>query len=157
MKRAVYIVLLGLIGALSGCLPMTLSHDGRIDFTRYRSVYVQPIEITGNAVFSDIDSATQSYLVDELAAISGFYVVTGDELADTDCVLVVRLRVDEEFVVRDGEDERTYRTFAEFSLRTPDGQEIAASDVSEDNSSIVEAQEDALDEVAHFFLAPYRI
>ena len=70
---------------------------------------------------------------------------------------MVRLRVDEDITVRDGEDERTYQTFADFVLRTPDGRTIASSDVSEDSSSIVESQEDALDEVAHFFLAPYRI
>ena len=157
MMRTVPILFLGLMGSLSGCLPMTFSHEGRIDFTRYQSVYVQPIEITGNAVFSDIDQATQNYLVNELALVSGFAVVTGEQNADTDCVLVVRLRVDEDITVRDGEDERTYQTFADFVLRTPDGRTIASSDVSEDSSSIVESQEDALDEVAHFFLAPYRI
>ena len=157
MKHVRQILFWSLIATLVGCLPMTLSHEGNIDFTQYRSVYVQPIEITGNAVFSDIDSATQSYLVNELAMISGFAVVTGDEQAETDCVLVVRMRVDEDFIVRDGADERTYSTYADFTLRTPDGRQIISSDVSEGNSSIVEAQEDALDEVAHYFLAPYRI
>lgn len=157
MSTHVLTLMIGLTGLLSGCLPMTLSHEGNIDFTQYRSVYVEPIAITGSAVFSDIDSATQNYLVAELANIAGFDVVTGDERAEADCVLTVRLRVDEDFIVRDGQDERTYSTYADFVLRTPDGQQIISSDVSEENSSIVESQEDALDEVAHFFLAPYRI
>ena len=157
MSMRTLILMVGLMGLLGGCLPMTLSHEGNVDFTQYRSVYVQPIEITGNAVFSDIDSATQNYLVSELANIGGFDVVTGDEFAETDCVLVVRLRVDEDYTVRDGQDERTYSSIADFVLQTRDGQRIISSDVSEESSSIVESQQDALDEVAHFFLAPYRI
>jgi hypothetical protein len=142
---------------LTSCLPMTFSHEGVIDFTQYQSVYVQPVELTGSAVFSDIDTATQSYLIDVLREDAGFRTVTGDSTASTDAVLVVQLRVDQEIEIREGQDLRRYLSRAEFTLRTASGSAIISGDVSDENDEIRESQEDALDEVAHFFLAPYRL
>ncbi len=157
MKRIYSLLSVSLLIGLSGCLPMTFSHDGEIDFTQYSSVYVQPIELTGDAVFSDLDTATQRYLVDELKSVSGFTQVTDDPNVATDAVLVVRLRVDQDYEYRNDREYRTYSSSANFTLRTQSGTTIVSSDVSDDNEELRESQEDALDEVAHFFLAPYRI
>ena len=142
------------IGLLA-CQPVTLSHEGRIDFVQYRSVYVQPVALSGDAVFPDLDSATQLYLVNELRSISGFKAVNGVDTLPSDSILMVDMRVDSEDDF--SRDEIEYRAVAAFQLIRQSGGLIASGEFSSTNTDIGEAQEDALDEIALYFLKPYRI
>ena len=141
--------------SLSACQPVTLSHEGRIDFFQYRSVYVQPIALSGDAVFPDLDSATQLYLINELRTISGFRDVTGVDTLTSDSILIVDMQVDamDDFSRQDIE----YRAIASFQLIRHSGGLIAHGEFSSTNIDILEAQEDALDEIALYFLKPYRL
>ena len=139
----------------SACQPVTLSHESRIDFAQYRSVYVEPIALSGDAVFPDLDSGTQLYLVNELRGISGFRTVNSVDTLTSDSVLVVNMDVSStgDFV----RDTTEYRAVVEFQLIRTGGGLITSGEFSSTNSDIVEAQEDALDEIALYFLKPYRI
>ena len=154
VKRPFFLLAI-LAAMLSACQPVTLSHEGRIDFVQYRSVYVEPIALSGDAVFPDLDSATQLYLVNELRAISGFKAVNGVDTLASDSILIVDLRVDafDDF----SRAEIEYRAVADFQLIRHSGGLIASGEVSSTNTDILEAQEDALDEIALYFLKPYRI
>jgi hypothetical protein len=141
------------LGCLSawGCLPLTFSNPGVIDFDRYTSVLIMPP--TGDA-----PDWTQDYLIDEMRSASGFKTVTGDNGAAVDALLTVALTV----VLADNhpntnESDPHYECTAQFDLHEPGGSGIQHD--SEDDTSDFEneAIEDTLDEVADHFLRPYRL
>lgn len=137
------------------CTPVTLSHQGRVDFEQYRSVFVEPILLSGSAVFPDEDRGTQLYLVDELRLISGFTTVAGTSSPTPSTVLTVEMRVDSEEDFETGQIRYTART--EFTLRTIAGVTLVSDSTSSSDNNIREAQEEALESIALFFLKPYRI
>ena len=150
------IILLLLMGTIAtACQPVTLAHEGRVDFTKYRSVYVQAIALSGDAVFEDLDTGTQNYLIEELQILSGFSSVVGDEINPTDAVLTVSMEVNSDHDFETGETRYTAET--EYRFQTSSGVDIARGSTSSTNSDPVEAQEDALDDIALYFLRPYRI
>ena len=137
------------------CQPVTISHEGRIDFERYRSVYVEPISLSGNTVFPDLDTGTQLYLVDELRLISGFRTVNPVGTLRADAILTVMMQVDADEDFETGDVE--YRAEVRFQLRSAGGRLIASETFVSRDFDLLEAQQDALDEIALFFLKPYRI
>ncbi|MBU0550995.1 hypothetical protein KKF91_21240 [Myxococcota bacterium] len=160
MKRA-----LSLAALLVGCMPMTLSHKGNIDFKRYRAVYVQPIALTGDGVFPGNDGASQAYLIDALQRDSGFSEVVGNPNALVDVVLAVSIDVDRSIDYSDDNDDDDYNYGSEyeyeaqlrFVLRTTNGVVLAEGSESESSRDYKEAMEDVMDDVALYFLRPYRI
>ena len=141
--------------ALVACQPVTISHVGRIDFERYRSVYVEPISLSGNTVFPDLDTGTQLYLVDELRLISGFRTVNAVSTLQADTILAVTMQVDADEDFETGDVE--YRAEVSFQLLSARGGLIASETFVSRDADLLEAQQDALDEIALFFLKPYRI
>lgn len=142
-----------LVGALvlcvfaSGCVPVTLSHEGAVDFDRYAAVFVQ-VSLVG-----ELGARYGDYLVDELRDGSGFTNVSRTTSASVDAVLDVTVRVDESF---DGE-ESDFEATASYVLQKPDGGVVDSGSVSSSSGSFAEAVEDALDLVANHYLAPYAI
>ena len=151
--RHTWNMLLMLAALLSACAPLTFSHEGRIDFNRIRSVYVVPVELSGDADLPDpADMGAQRYAAEALTYTSGFTMVTRDKNAETDVVLVIRLSLDEVFF--DGVD--SYEGRADFELRRPNGELVIADTVYDDADDVRTLKESLLDDVAHFFLRPYR-
>jgi uncharacterized lipoprotein YmbA len=129
---------------LGACAPVTLENTGAVDFERYRTVWVAPLEGDGSP--NDRD-----YLIDELRAASGFARVTTDPDETVAADLVVTL--DEDRGVTAGD----YTVYVRWELSEPDGTLIdrGSSDVTEEDA--FEAVEEALDEVVVHYLRPYRI
>ena len=144
-----------LIFLMLACEPVTLSHEGDIDFTQYRSVYVEPISLSGDSVFPDLDSGTQLYLVSELREISGFTSVNASSGPATDTTLVVDMLVNSRENLETG--ELSYEASTRYTLLDISGRRLLDGTTSATDEDIVEAQEDALDKVALKFLRPYRI
>ena len=155
IRKALGITLAALLAALlAGCLPMTFSHEGVIDFEKYPSVYVQPVLVTGQGVFGDgPDSSAQSYLISELRDASGFERVVGEPV-NVSAVLVVEVRIDVDYDSEDGTED--YPGTASWYLRTLDGALINEGSASESSTTPQETLEDLLDEVGHHYLRPYR-
>jgi hypothetical protein len=140
----------------TACEPITLSHEGEIDFTQYRSVYVEPISLSGDSVFPDLDTSTQLYLVQELRDIAGFTSVNSTIGARSDTTLVVDMTVNSRENFETG--EITYEAKTRYTLlENVTGRRLFEDTTSATDSDIVEAQEDALDDIALAFLRPYRI
>ena len=140
-------LLLQLPGA--GCLPLTFSHEGVIDFDVYSSVYVRPI--------GGLSSTFHNYLVEELRRESGFERVTTDENEAVDLVLTVSVEVDR--VWDDDDDSYEYEVTASFVARTSAGAgvEVDSGRITDSSDFRDEAIEDALDEIALHYLRAYRI
>ena len=138
-----------------GCNPMTLSHEGRIDFTQYTYVYVEPVQELGNATFGGLNTGSQNYLIRELNTISGFRGAFNDPSKNATAILAVSTRV-ESTLDYDSGDVR-YDVDANWVLRTSAGQEIARGATSSSDEDMRYAIESALYEVALYFIRPYRI
>lgn len=153
INRISILVIVGLLGV--ACTPVTLSHAGRVDFERYRSVFVEPVILSGDAVFPDEDRGTQMYLVEELRGLSGFASVVGTSSPTPSTILSVDMTVNSD------EDRETgrirYTASTAFTLRSISGEILVSDTTSSSDTDILEAQEDALDDIALFFLKPYRI
>jgi len=143
------------IFAFTACLPLTLDHAGAIDFTRYQTVYVQPVYGEGADILTGSDLGYQDYLAAELAEESGFSVITTDENLSHDCVLVVSFVLDATIDLSEGEEE--YEAEASYTLRELGGKTILSGTVRDESSIGSSAIELALDEVVHAFLRPYRL
>ena len=152
MKRAL-LPLIALIA--SACIPLTLSHESKIDFVLLQSVYVQPVIAEGADVFDGPVSRYQRYVAQELREHAGFRTVTTNELDRTDCVLVIKVTVDATIDLSEDEDE--YDVDGDYTLRTPNGEVIAEGSVRDSANEANSAVELALDEVVHAFLRPYRL
>jgi hypothetical protein len=133
---------------LSACAPLTFSEKGNIDFDRYRTVSVQVTEsgTTGpSAAYSD-------YFATELRASSGFKLVTTTHAASDDLWIDVEVNS----TPSPGDDTR-YDATAHYSATTPAGGGVTAGDKSDSGSTSEEATNDALQEVAVMFIAPFRL
>ena len=140
---------------VSGCNPLTFSHEGRIDFDRYTYVYVEPVQEIGNATFGGLNTGSQNYLANQLNNISGFRGAYVDAGRNAQAILAVTLQVDG---TRDFEtDEVSYEADATWILRTSAGQELARGTTSASDRDIQDAMEAALYDVALYFIRPYRI
>lgn len=134
----------------SGCAPLTFSNDGSVDFDRYRSVLVTEVHTDAN-----LDGA--AYLARELATYSGFEQVTTDPRERVDLVLRVDVRVRRiDTVHSDGFVDVSYESHGTFRALSAGQQEVDSGEVEDTSESEVEAVEDALDAIAHHYLAPYR-
>jgi len=155
MMRALRPILMLLVAGLTGCLPLTFSHEGAIDFSRHRVVYVQPVATVGDLLDTGYSTGLQAYLADELLDNSGFRAVTLDPRDTYDSVLVVELRIERDYDY-DNDDEE-WDVQANWVLRTSDGAVIDVGSVSEDGSTDSGAAEEAMDAIANRYLAPYRL
>lgn len=148
MKSKWWVLLACAVGAwpAAGCAPLTFSNDAAIDYERYRSVRVE--------VNSDYGT---EYLAGELRRASGFRAVTTDPAQRVDLILSVRVSVRRSVRIdADGDLDHRYESSAVFRAFTPQGYEVDAGEVSESSAFSSEALEDALDQVAHHYLKPYR-
>lgn len=127
-----------------GCAPLTFSKDEAIDFAAYPVVRVQVRDESHENL-----SAT-AYLADELSDKSGFSDVTYEANAGADALLLVDLRV------IDASDD-SFEAIASYRLLDADGQIVDEGDVDTTSATFLEAEEDALDEIALHYHRPYRI
>ena len=137
--------------ALVGCAPLTLSHEGVIDFEAYPTVYVEPIAVDGRDLRLVDGTSMRDYLIESLNAESGFKRVVSDPL-DARVTLAVSLSAAESW--RDEAPEWEVR--ANFALRS-EGGVVARGEVNDDARDLDEALTDTLDEVSLYFLRPYRL
>ena len=145
-------VLLVLI-ALGGCLPLTFDHEGLIDFERYPSVYVARIIVDGRP-----SSAYTRYFVQELRDAGGFAEVSEEPSSQASLTLVIRVEVSTKIEVdHDGKAETEYEAEAIFEANDRAGRLVDHGREDDSSTSFEETIEDALDEVAHHYLRPYRI
>lgn len=139
----------------TACLPLTLSHEGNIDFTRYKAVYVQPVFVEGADLLTGTDGGAQDYVAAELANESGFSIITTDENTAHDCVLVVSFVL--EATIDLSEETEEYTATADYTLRDTGGRTLLSGTVRDESNYAADAIELALDEVVHAFLRPYRL
>ncbi|MEE2788943.1 MAG: hypothetical protein VX589_16525 [Myxococcota bacterium] len=145
----------------SGCLPLTFAHEGEIDFTVYRSVNVVDVVLSAPDL-GLADEASQptlaAYLVDELRTDSGFRTVTSTYgSAQTQLMVRMRLaRVDTGISLTPS--DRIDGT-VQFELSNQRGAIVVSGEFSQSGSDndVPGLQASLLDDVAHFFLRPYRI
>ncbi len=162
------LTLLG-VGLASGCLPMTFSNEGSIDFDRYERVYVTPI-LDPDGYRTDADAVlgapARGYLISALVEDSGFSMVTGDPSTPVDLILEVRLDFwseaevqtdvyDDGTVVEQTSDE--FVAHAYYRATTPQGMLVLSGEEETRDEDLDDAIEDVLDMVVHEFLKPYRI
>ncbi len=145
----------GLLLTVAGCAPLTFSHEGAIDFDRYRVVYIQPVATSGDRLNTGYSVGLQDYLARELAQNSGFTVITLDPTDPVDVVLVVDLYIDRDYDYDDDDDE--WDVDASWILRTPGGGVVDQGRVTESAVTEGEAAEEAMDAIAYRYLAPYRL
>ena len=142
-----------------GCTPLTFSHEGRIDFTRYTEVNVAQVTYV-SPDFGVIDPVPQPSLAIVMAELlrdnSGFRSVTTTKSDRPE--LLVQIVVEKERSL-DDRDNDTVEGSARFELIDRNGATIVSGEVAQTGSDddVAGLQEDLLDEVAYFFLRPYRI
>lgn len=135
---------------VGSCLPLTFVHDGVIDFDVYPVVYID--SLTGDA-----PGFARAYLADEMTRESGFTEVTTRTGTPYDLILAVDLFVREDIETdEDGDRSTSYEATASFSAAEPNGTVVDYGSVDDSGGDRNEAIEDALDEVAHHYLRPYR-
>ena len=154
MKRCWGAIAGGLV-TLSGCVPLTFSHDPAIDFEVYRRVAVEVLVAGASGVAADA-SAT-SYLAGELDNGSGFELVTINPSVEVDLTLTVQVRVNEVVTVYDDTVDYEYHAVADFRAVDTEGGVVDSGTVDDTSEFAGEALEDALDEVALHYLRPYRL
>lgn len=155
MRRLFVPIVALLTLALGGCLPLTFSHEGAIDFSVYRSVYIQPVATSGDLLNTGYSTGLQAYLADELRQNSGFRTVTLDPNDVYDTVLVVEVTLYRDYDSDD--DDYDWQVEAAWVLRTLDGDRVDSGRVDEDAEDEGAAAEEAMDAIAHRYLAPYRL
>ena len=147
MRLFMLITALGTL--LAGCTPVTLDNEPAIDFERYRSVYVEPLQGEGS-------TDDRRFLAARLAEDSGFSLVTTDPNVDVDTVLFVR--VDLVDVDTDQDGDLTYDVNAIFRLEDAYNRSVIdRGEVRDDASYEDEAFREALDDVVLHYLRAYRI
>jgi hypothetical protein len=140
-----------LVALVVGCTPLTISHEGVIDFEAYPTVFLEPILVDGRDLRLNDGTSLRDYLSDELDAESGFKRVVRDPL-DARVVLQVSLSASESRP----DEAPEWDVSASFSLRAAEGL-LTQGEVSDDSKSLDEALTDTLDEIALHFLRPYRL
>lgn len=150
MKHWMMRVLLGGgVWWVAGCQPLTYSHEGAVDFDRYRTVFV---EVSGESQwFTD-------YLAEELRKYSGFESVTTQPYGTEDATLSVSLEIETGTTTdSDGNTIPSYTSVATYIAHGANERVLCSGQEKDTNTDYDESVEDALDEVALVFLAPYRI
>lgn len=145
--------------ALGGCTAVTFSHEGVIDFAQFPSVYVQPIVISGRGIFDGYSQGLQDDLARELRDRSGFAGVTVQPSGTYVTVLSVELYVDEDYDSDFDEDDTDDRFYVEaaWHLRTLEGDQIDGGSLSVEGDYIDSTTQEAIGEIAHHYLRPYRL
>lgn len=154
-QRACRVLLLAMLVSLGGCVPMTFSRDPAVDFETYRHAAVQ-VSMHGSAAAYDDASATV-YLVSELQAGSGFETVSLGASDAADLVLHVDVTLTQTVSADEDEIEYEYASQTEFTAVDRAGNLIDSGETFDSNEFATEAVQDALDEVALHYLAPYRL
>ena len=137
-----------------GCAPMTFSNDGAIDFSKYRSAFVEG------------DGA--EYLAGELSEISGFEWVTTDPTVKVDLDIRVSVFLEEHRTCEcepesDCDDtcsctcESDHEATAAYIAQTPAGALVDSGAENDTSETPLEALEDVLDEVALHYIRAYRL
>ena len=158
MVRVKAIALAALLG---GCLPLTFAHEGQLDFTTYTEVNVAEVALRAPdlGVPDEVSQPTLAiYLVDALRNSSGFKVVTSTkESAQTQLIVSMRLERTNAGLATDSDDR--VEGIAEFKLLNRSGTVLAVGEVTTtgDDDDIPGVQQELLDDVAYYFLRPYRI
>lgn len=155
MRARLTMLCLAICALATACLPLTFSHEGSIDFTRYRVVYIQPVATSGSPLDTGYSTGLQRYLADELRVNSGFARITTNPADEYDTVLSVEMYIDRDYDY-DSRDEQ-WDVEASWILRTPTGERVDGGQVSEEASTEDEAAEEAMDAIAYRYLAPYRL
>ena len=141
---------------LAGCGDLTFENPGNIDFERYESVYVAPIQIEANAGVDVVRTDDiYRYLTSQLEADGGFKHVSSNFDAESDGDLFVTLDIDAEYDF--DTDVTQYSVVAGFALYGPDGAEVTSGDETDQGTDLDAVIEETLDKIVHFFLRPYRI
>lgn len=137
----------------SACTPLTFSNTAPIDFDRYQSVFVDD---AGDGGFSiNLGGLSpREYLIAGLREESGFKRVERGPF-EVDVTLRVSLTIDVLRTLSSGLDE--YTIVARFELFTADGRLVDSGRVEDQSEYLLEAVEDALDEVVHHYLPSYRL
>ena len=158
MVRVKAITLAALLG---GCLPLTFAHEGQLDFTTYTEVNVAKVALRAPdlGVPDEVSQPTLAiYLVDALRNSSGFKVVTSTkDSAQTQLIVSMRLERTHAGLATDSNDR--VEGIAEFKLLNRSGTVLAVGEVTTtgDDDDIPGLQQELLDDVAYYFLRPYRI
>jgi len=137
-----------------GCAPMTFSNEGAIDFSKYRSAFVEG------------DGA--DYLAGELSEISGFSWVTTDPTVNVDLDIRVSVFLEEHRTCEceaesDCDDtctctcESDHEATAAFVAKAPSGALVDSGTENDTSETPLEALEDVLDEVALHYVRAYRL
>ena len=135
---------------------MTFSKEAAIDFDEYQTARVE-MTLFGEAAFWGEAEAVH-YLVQELQQTSGFRWVTDSANESTDLVLQVNLLLRSEVTTdEDGNEDTQFDGDANFTAVDRSGDRIDGGSVSDSSLTARETMEDTLDEVAHHYLAPFRL
>jgi hypothetical protein len=146
----IWLRLLALLFALSGCAQLTFSKDEAIDFDSYPSVRVN--------VTSPNSVADTEYLASELRAGSGFTTVITSSGEATSLSLNVSLQMAEEVSVDgDGNIDSSWVGEAIYTATDAAGQLVETGSIDDSSEFPSELAEDLLDEVALHYLKPFRI
>ncbi len=157
LRRQLLLAVLALF--IVGCMPLTFAHEGNIDFTRFTEVNVAEVTYASPDL-GVVDPVSQPSLSARMAELlrdnSGFRSVTTTKTDRPQLVVSIYLEK-EEFL--DGRDNDLVEGRAQFKLLDSNGATIADGEVlqSGNDDNIRGLQDDLLDEVAYFFLRPYRI
>ena len=159
--RSHFALSIGIAVSLIGCQPLTFAHEGNIDFTTYTAVNVVDVVLSAPELGLPDDASQPTlalYLVDELRANSGFKTVTSTQLS-AQTQLIVRMRLDRPGNTFADEPSDRVDGTVQFQLLNQAGALLATGEVSDTgtDSDIPGLQEALLDEVAYYFLRPYRI
>ena len=154
--KLIFWALVLLLQPLVGCGDLTFENPGNIDFERFESVYVAPIQVEANAGVDVVRTDDiYRYLTSQLEADGGFKNVSSSFDADSDGDLFVTLDIDAEYDF--DTDVTKYSVVAGFALYGPDGAEITSGDETDLGTDLDSVIEETLDKIIHFFLRPYRI
>ena len=159
MKHRTYSIYTLLLCALitSACGDLTFENKGNVDFERFQSVFVMPIQIEGIYAFSNADQTGEAYdyFVNELQSESGFreVVSTLGDATDTDLNVWISVREDYNYDT----DTITYYAQTKFLLSDQRGLALYTGQASDSGDDLESVVFETLAEVAHFFIQPYRI
>lgn len=138
-----FILLVFAILPILGCGPVTFSRKSRIDFSKYRNIFVSRVTINGAE-----DDWYKRYLHGELENDAGFKSIVSDHQS-ADLVLSLSITVSN----RDDKFDST----AIFEANEPGGKSVLSGTQSDSSDSEEEAIEDSIDEVVLKFIPSYRI
>ena len=158
MKNRILATLLcSLTVLLSACGDLTFENKGNVDFERFQTVFVLPIQVDGIFAFSSANATENAYgyLVEELESKSGFQKVVSTLGSSTDTDLSVWISVREDYDYET--DSITYHAQTKFLLTDNRGDELYSGQMSDTSEDLESAVYETLSKVAHFFILPYRI